>query len=170
MIERKDVATLAFALVISALFAASVTKSDLGLPESIVRYLIYSVVTGIILNTAEGRTFIYIAISSVVSASAVLGVLGWIALLNDGIIGSISGARLDFRSNPRFATAVCVGLFVVSAFGVFIGSLARPITLDLLKKTLAMELSEAKRIESLLNVLVKIGGTAALLIFSVVKK
>ncbi len=79
----------------------------------------------------------------------------------------MSGVKIDLAHRRLFGTALLSGLWLVSAVAVLVCALSRPVMVGLLHNVLAIELEKAKKVETLLKVLVSIAGTVLLAIFSI---
>jgi hypothetical protein len=165
---REDVGRLAIAVVLGVIGAVAITKPELSPQEAILRWLIFALVTGVIVNTQEGKSGFYLLGASVLSSLSLVCTILWLGLLGEGVIPSVSAVKLDLINSPAFAATVLSGLWFVSSLAVFVCAFSRPITLGLIHDVIAIELDKAKKIESLLRVLVSAVGTLMLLIFSII--
>jgi hypothetical protein len=162
----EDVGRLAFSAILGAILAIAITKPGLDMGAYVLRFVIFAVAAGIIVNTTEKWRLAYLVVASAMCTVAVMGTLLWIALIHHGVIASLSSVRLDFHSEQTFALQVLAVFSLACFIGVLLGALARPVTVDLLQRLLSVDLAKAKRIEAFLNVLVGISGTLAMLYFS----
>jgi hypothetical protein len=89
-------------------------------------------------------------------------------MLNEWVIPAFSGGPVELSLEAAFGVLVLAGLFLVSVTAVAVCAFSRPVTLALLNDVLSMDIDHAKKIETLLKVLVSIGGTVALIVFSII--
>ena len=165
--NREDAGRLAFGIAIGVVGALAITRSDLSPRDAILRWLIFSLVAGVIVNTQDGKKGPYLLGAAALSSLGLVGTVLWLALLGEGVIPDLSGVRVDLIHRLSFSATLLFGLLFTSAFSVFVCAFARPIILGLLHKAMSIEVERAKRIEQLLNVVVKIVGTVSLLLFSI---
>ena len=154
---------IALGVVVGAISAVAITKTGLTPQSATLRWIVYCVVTGIIINTQTGMSARNLLLAGFCSALGLVGVILWMLLLGEGVIPAMSGIALDIHTMRFFVLSLLGGLLVVSTLGVSIGALARPATLDVLQMVAKINTARAKKIESFLKILVSIAGTAALL-------
>lgn len=165
--NQEDAGRLAIGVILGVVGAVVVTKTGLTPRDAILRWLIFAVVTGILVNTQEGRKLSYLLAAAVLSSLSLVSTVLFLALLGQGIL-SISGVKVDFINNLPFAVTFLSVLWLGSSIAVLVSALSRPVTLGILHNVISIDLDKAKRIETLLKVLVSIAGTTALIIFSIV--
>ncbi len=165
--NQQDAGRIAFGVVLGVVGAVAITKSGLNPQESILRWLIFALVTGVLVNTQDGKKLPFILTAAALSALGLIATVLWLALLGEGVIPSLSGVKIDLAHRPLFGTALLSGLWLVSAVAVLVCALSRPVMVGLLHNVLAIELEKAKKVETLLKVLVSIAGTVLLAIFSI---
>lgn len=156
--NQQDAGRLAIGVFLGAVGAVAITKSGLSPPEYVWRWLLYTLVTGVLINTQEGKGIPYLLAAAVLSALSLVATVLWIGLLG----GGVSGIKVDNR--PLFATAFLCGLWFVSALAVFVCAFSRSVMLGLLHNVISLDLDKAKKIETLLRVLTSSIGIVALLI------
>lgn len=157
-----DYARMALGAVAGGIAAVAITKAGILPQSAVLRWIVYCVVAGVLLNTQTGMKFAKLMLTSFVSALGLMGTVLWMVLLGEGTIPSLSGVPIDLKHKTAFASTLLVGLLFVSTAGVAIGAMARPAILELVQELGDIDLEKAKRIESFLKVLVSIAGTAAL--------
>ncbi len=165
--NQQDAGRIAFGVVLGVVGAVAITKSGLNPQESILRWLIFALVTGVLVNSQDGKKLPFILTAAALSALGLIATVLWLALLGEGVIPSLSGVKIDLAHRPLFGTALLSGLWLVSAVAVLVCALSRPVMVGLLHNVLAIELEKAKKVETLLKVLVSIAGTVLLAIFSI---
>ncbi len=165
--NQQDAGRIAFGVVLGVVGAVAITKSGLNPQESILRWLIFALVTGVLVKTQDGKKLPFILTAAALSALGLIATVLWLALLGEGVIPSLSGVKIDLAHRPLFGTALLSGLWLVSAVAVLVCALSRPVMVGLLHNVLAIELEKAKKVETLLKVLVSIAGTVLLAIFSI---
>ena len=166
--NQDDVARIALAVTLSVVGAIAVTKAGIDVRDGIMRWLIFSFVAGIVINTQEGRSTGTLAVGAGVVAVGLIGVILWLALLNDGVVPALSGVRIDVLGRPIYSSAVLGSLWIGSAATVLVCAFARPMTLSVIHSALAIDVKTAKRVEKLLRAFVAIAGAASLLVYSFV--
>ncbi|RJG00814.1 hypothetical protein [Noviherbaspirillum sedimenti] len=112
-----------------------------------------ALVTGILVNTQEGKRIPYLLAAAVLSALSLVATVLWVALLGEGVIPALSGVRVDLINKLPFAAVILSGLWFGSAVAVFVCAFSRPVTLGLLHNVISLDLDKAKKIELLLKVL-----------------
>jgi len=165
--NQEDAGRLALGAILGVIAAVAITKTGLSPRESILRFLIFAVVAGIVVNTQEGKRMSFLLLASVLSAFVLVGTFLWLAVLGEGVIPAISGKEVNLVDRLPFAATLLTGIWIISAISVFVCALARPMTLGLFRNALSLDVDKAKSIETLLKVFVSIGGTAYLLISSI---
>ena len=165
--DKEDGARIALAVVLSVIGAIAVTKAGIDPRDGILRWLVFSVAAGVVINTQDGKPLKFlIAASALVSFGFILTLL-FLALLGEGVIPAMSGVRVDMVNRPLYGSTLLMAIWFGSSIGVLVCSLSRPVTLRLLRNVLAIKLKEAQRVEKLLRLFVAISGAAALLLYSV---
>jgi hypothetical protein len=165
--NQQDAGRLATGVILGVVGAVAITKSGLSPQASILRWLLFALAAGILVNTQEGKRLSYLTAAAALSAFSLVATVLWVALLNDGVIPSVSGAKIDFSNRLLFGATLMSGIWVLSTAAVLVCSLSRPVTLGLIHNVLSIEIDQAKKIETLLKVLVSIVSTGLLFIFSI---
>lgn len=158
----EDYGRVALGAVIGGVAAVAITKAGLTPQSATLRWIAYCIVAGLLINTQVGMKIKQLMLAGFVSALGLVVAVLWMVLLGQGVIPALSGISLDLLHGTGFASAVLLGLLIISTLGVTIGSMARPATLDVIQKLSQIEVEKAKKIESFLMILVSITGTAAL--------
>ncbi len=160
--DNGDGARMALGMAVGGIAAVAITKIGLNPQSATLRWIVYCMVAGIVVNSQIGMRASRLAFAGSLSAVALVVAISWMLLLGRGAIASISGVPIDLESDPSRAMKILGGLFVISWMGVVIGGLARPATLDLIQRVVSFDLEQAKKLESLLKIVVSIAGIAAL--------
>ena len=167
--EKKDLEKLAVVCLLGVIGAVAITKPELsgeaGINEGIVRWLLYSLACGLIINDQNGRPFNVIAISSFLSSISLILVICYKSIIGNVI--HLSGSEISIKQNPKLFLFLMFLLLVVSFVAIVISSYARGGVLSLLDNLFKTEISKAKKIEAILNKVVTIGTVAAIIIFSI---
>lgn len=166
--NQDDMGRLSVGIILGVVGAVVITKAGITPRDAILRWLIFALVTGILLNTQEGRKLSYLLIAAVLSALSLVLAILFLGLLGQGVIPSLSGIKVDFANNPIFAVTFLSIVGIGSTIAVLVAAFSRPITLGLLQNFNSIDLVKAKNIESLLKLTISIAGLAALLIFSII--
>lgn len=167
---KADIEKLAFVCILAVVGAVAITKSDLtgdaGLSEGIIRWLLFTLACGLIINDQEGRPFKAILISSLASSLVLVLVIIFKSYLGNVIY--LSGAEISARQNPDVFAVIIAILLFASVVAVIICSYARGVTLSLLNSLMSIDLEHAKKVEAILNKVVSIGAIGAVIVFSIV--
>ena len=91
----------------------AITKPELhgqtGVNEGIVRWLLYSLACGLIINSQEGKPFKIISSAAIVSSSALVATIFFKYFLLGGV--PVSGIIINFDTKAVFASQLLAGLF-----------------------------------------------------------
>lgn len=128
--NQQDAGRIAFGVVLGVVGAVAITKSGLNPQESILRWLIFALVTGVLVNTQDGKKLPFILTAAALSALGLIATVLWLALLGEGVIPSLSGVKIDLAQRPLFSTALLSGLWLVSAVAVLVCALSRPVSIQ----------------------------------------
>ena len=128
--NQQDAGRIAFGVVLGVVGAVAITKSGLNPQESILRWLIFALVTGVLVNTQDGKKLPFILTAAALSALGLIATVLWLALLGEGVIPSLSGVKIDLAHRPLFGTALLSGLWLVSAVAVLVCALSRPVSIQ----------------------------------------
>jgi hypothetical protein len=158
---RQDFARTCLAVVIGGFAAVAVTKSGISPQSATIRWLVYCIVAGVVLNSPTGMRLRDLATGSFLAALGFVVAVLWLAFLGEGVLPSFSGVKLDAFGRPGFFASVMSATLVVTTIGVGISAVARPATLNLLQAVGKLDVDKAKNIEAFLNVAVSICGVAA---------
>jgi hypothetical protein len=167
--DRIDGARIAAGVLLGVAAAVAITKDDLSGGESMLRWLVFVAVTGILINTADGKRIAFLLAAATAAAASLLATVLWFAALHDWVLPNFSGVRLTLNSDSLFAPIVVAIFFFASVFAVMIGAFARPLTLQLMQSALAIDVQKAKRAEQVIRALVATAGVALLAFFSLAK-
>jgi hypothetical protein len=163
---------MAFGTVIGGLAAIALTKADLSVQSSVLRWIIYCVLAGIVVNTQQGIPLKRLVLAGLCSAVGLVVAILWMLALGRGskiplviskvsLYGSPSGpATVDAMTAALFIA----GILILSTFGVVVGGLARPAALDLVQRLGSVDVAKAQNIEKVLKIAASIIGVAALFV------
>jgi hypothetical protein len=153
--------------ILGVIGAVAITKPELngqtGVNEDIIRWLLYSLSCGLIINTQEAKRLSVISVAALVSAATLILTIAFKVFLTCGVL--VSGVIINYETKPVFTSQLPGGLFVISTLAIIMASYSRGIVLSLLNNLFQMELIRAKKIEAILNKVVSIGAVAAVIIF-----
>ena len=164
--DNQQVARIAAGIFLAAVCAVAITKPDILTQEAMLRWLIFTVVAGLVINSQKGEAPKILALGAVLAASGLVGALMWLALLGKGTIPSVSGIRIDLKGDLMWSLAVLFSLWLVTCIGVATCALARPLTVQAFKAVGAINIADAKRFESALKLIISIVGTLVLAFFA----
>jgi hypothetical protein len=160
---KTDVARIALGMVIGAVAAVAITQAS-STNAALMRWLVYCVVAGVLINPPAGYTLASLLIGGIISSTGMLGALGWIAFLNHGVIPNFSLVRLDLVNETAFGASILSSLFLVSVFGVTIGGLARSAILEVLERLSTTDPALGRNIQAWINTAVVVAGAGWLLL------
>ncbi len=169
--EKADIEKLSFVCILAVVGAVAITKPDLtgdaGFSEGIIRWLLFTLACGLVINDQEGRPFKIILTSSLAASSVLVLIITFKSYyLGDAI--HLSGAEISVKQNPDVFAVIIAILLFASVVALIICSYARGTTLSLLNSLMSIDLEQAKKVEAILNKVVSIGAIAAVIIFSIV--
>jgi hypothetical protein len=153
-------------MILGVLCAVAITKTDLTPQSAVIRWLVYCVVAGALINTQRGESVTCLLLSSAMSASVVLLCILWISLIGSGELPiTVSGRKLQFdQSHIQYNTMVLGGLWALSVSGVLVCTYSRPAVLTLLGQVESISTARAENLENLLKITVSIAGSLGLLV------
>ena len=160
---QQSVARFALGMIIGAVAAVAITQ-PVSMNAALMRWVVYCVVAGILINPPSGATLLSLVSGGIISSIGLMGALGWIAAIHRGVIPNISAEMLDLVNDTSFAAAILGGLFFASVVGVTVGGLARPVALELIQRAGNTEPTQARNIEAWLRAIAAIAGTGWLLL------
>lgn len=157
---------IAAGVFLAAVCAVTITKTDLPARDAVLRWLIFTVVAGLVVNSQAGEPPKILALAATLAASGLLGALLWLALLGRGTIPAVSGVRIDLQNDFQWSAAVLFSLWLATCIGVAVCACARPITIQVVQAIGSLNIDQAKRFESALKLIISIAGTAVLAFFA----
>jgi len=167
--SNKDGEKRAFICVLAVVGALAITKSELtgdaGLSEGIIRWLLFSLACGLVVNDQEGRPFGVIFFSAIAATLVMISVITFKFYL--GKVIRLSGVEIGLNENVYLYLEIITVLAIATIAAIIICSYARGFTLTMLNGLLKIELEKAKRIESLLNKIVSILTISLFIIFAI---
>jgi hypothetical protein len=165
-VNNQLVGRIAAGVFLAAVCAVTITKPDLTPRDAMLRWLIFAIVAGLVVNSQDGEPPKVITLAATLAASGLLGALLWLALLGKGTISAVSGYPIDLRNDFMYSTAVLLSLWLVTCIGVAVCACARPITVQAFKAIGSLNIDEAKKFESALKLVISTAGTLALTFFA----
>jgi hypothetical protein len=165
-VNNQLVGRIASAIFLAAVCAVAITKLDLPARDAMLRWLIFTVVAGLVVNSQVGEPPKVIAVAATLTATGLLGALLWLALLGRGTIPGLSGFRIDLQNDLIWSSAVLLSLWLATCIGVAICAYARPVTIQAFKIIGSLDIKKAKQFESALNLILSIAGAAFLAFFA----
>ncbi len=163
----EDRARVALAIVVAVIGAIAITKAGIDPRDGLIRWLVFSLAAGLVINNQEGKSVLFLLVASALTGLGLVATLVWLALLRDGVIPALSGITVDFVRRPLYGGLLLGGVWVGSIGSVLVCSLSRPFTLSLLRDALSVDLARARRVEKLLRLFFAIGSAAGLLVYSI---
>jgi len=168
--NNDNVGRVALLGLLGVIGAVAITKSGMdsgaGFNEGVIRWLLYAIACGLIVNTQDGKPFKIILFAASISALTLVSTISLKMLLIGGV--SLSGTVIDFNVKTEFVLQLLVGLYVLSILAIIMSSYSRGILLSLLDNLFAIELSKAKKIEAILNRVVSIGAVFFIIIYTII--
>ena len=159
------VGRIAAGIFLAAVCAVTITKPDLPARDAILRWLLFALVAGLVINSQDGEPPKTLALAAALTASGLLSTLVWLAFLGKGTI-PVSGATIDLQNDFRWSITFLLSLWLVTCIGVAVCACARPVTVQALEAISSMSIDQAKNFESALKLIISISGTAALAFFA----
>jgi len=168
-VDNDNIERIAFVGILGVIGAVAITKPELngqtGVNEGIIRWLLFSLSCGLIINTQEGKRLSVITVAALVSSATLILTIAFKVFLTGGV--PVSGVIINYETNPLFSSQLLFWLLVITTLAIIMASYSRGIVLSLLNNLFEIELTKAKRIEAILNKIVSIGAVASVVIFSI---
>ena len=162
-------AKVALSAILGVIGAIAITGRNLVPRQGVFIWLIFVLVTGILVNTQEGMPLYFLSLCAGASALSLVAAIAWLLFLdvNANINLPISGVNIDFN-RKKLVSTIFLGLVTLVTFiGIIICSYSRPLMLIFLEKILILEPSDATRVEKLLRTFLSIVGVLGLLISAI---
>ena len=122
---------MAFCCVLAVIGAIAITKLELagdpGHSEGIIRWLLFALACGLVINDQKGRPFKVMAASAIATFTILVFVITFKSYLGNVI--RLSGAEISVTQNPGVFSVMMLALLITSVLGIVICSYARGITL-----------------------------------------
>ncbi len=100
----EDRAYLVGAGILGVLGAIAITKSNVNIPQALFWWLVYATSCGILINTQQGRSFLFLVVGGLISSASLVAALGVVIFFNEGEL-PISGNEINCINRPVYASS-----------------------------------------------------------------
>lgn len=157
-INKDDIPRVALGSLISILGAISLTKAG-GLNDSILRWLMFGIGCGCVINKDNSSRFVFTLFASLISTLVFILVICWAAMISvitGAMPPNMSTVPIDFNIYSM-RSVVFIGLiYTVTTILIVASAYSRPLIFGILDAFSRIRTEDAQRWEVLVNLVIKI--------------